>query len=364
MTSDAKIGLLLGLVFIFVIAFIINGLPTLQPRMGKAEVPLNQVDLTSEELGDVAGRTQKAIDWPMSSEPQGTAGETAQVVAQDVKPVVQEPQQPQTAGHEENVRSSYPLSAIGNLLDQLTTPAPKERVVTVDLDLPQPVTEAPGAAARSSASAASPAKSEPKAEPRPVDMVARVIGTLDVPKAAASSSAQARGDSAARQSPPKPEPGSKIYVVAEGDNLASIAKKVYGPEEGNRVVNIQRIFQANQVLLKSAHEVFVGQKLVIPPLPKAALTPAPSTPRPADVLPNTHFENVDAVGKRAAAAMPAPIPDGRWYTVQDGDSLWKIAASQLGSGARCDEIYKLNAEILKSKDDTLGLGMKLRLPAK
>lgn len=27
MTSDAKIGLLLGLVFIFVIAFIINGLP-------------------------------------------------------------------------------------------------------------------------------------------------------------------------------------------------------------------------------------------------------------------------------------------------------------------------------------------------
>ena len=29
MTSDAKIGLLLGLVFIFIIAFIINGLPGL-----------------------------------------------------------------------------------------------------------------------------------------------------------------------------------------------------------------------------------------------------------------------------------------------------------------------------------------------
>ena len=32
MTSDAKIGLLLGLVFIFVIAFIINGLPNLRPQ--------------------------------------------------------------------------------------------------------------------------------------------------------------------------------------------------------------------------------------------------------------------------------------------------------------------------------------------
>ena len=31
MTSDAKIGLLLGLVFIFVIAFVINGLPSLRP---------------------------------------------------------------------------------------------------------------------------------------------------------------------------------------------------------------------------------------------------------------------------------------------------------------------------------------------
>ena len=32
MTSDAKIGLLLGLVFIFVIAFVINGLPNLRPQ--------------------------------------------------------------------------------------------------------------------------------------------------------------------------------------------------------------------------------------------------------------------------------------------------------------------------------------------
>ena len=35
MTSDAKIGLLLGLIFIFVIAFVINGLPSLRPPISK-----------------------------------------------------------------------------------------------------------------------------------------------------------------------------------------------------------------------------------------------------------------------------------------------------------------------------------------
>jgi len=41
MTSDAKIGLLLGLVFIFAIAFIINGLPRFAERGGHSELTTN-----------------------------------------------------------------------------------------------------------------------------------------------------------------------------------------------------------------------------------------------------------------------------------------------------------------------------------
>jgi nucleoid-associated protein YgaU len=55
-------------------------------------------------------------------------------------------------------------------------------------------------------------------------------------------------------------------------------------------------------------------------------------------------------------------PKGRYYVVQDGDNLWKIATSQLGDGARFQEIAKLNTNILKS-DDALSIGMRLRLPA-
>ncbi|MFB7711577.1 N-acetylmuramoyl-L-alanine amidase [Streptomyces sp. NPDC056105] len=49
------------------------------------------------------------------------------------------------------------------------------------------------------------------------------------------------------------------------------------------------------------------------------------------------------------------------YTVTKGDTLWSIAASKLGDGARWAEIAKLNA--LKNADG-IAAGQKLKLPAK
>ena len=50
------------------------------------------------------------------------------------------------------------------------------------------------------------------------------------------------------------------------------------------------------------------------------------------------------------------------YIVKEGDSLWKIAESQLGNGTRYKEILKLNPKI--SENDNLIVGAKLNLPAK
>ncbi|MFR5069746.1 MAG: LysM peptidoglycan-binding domain-containing protein [Eubacteriales bacterium] len=49
---------------------------------------------------------------------------------------------------------------------------------------------------------------------------------------------------------------------------------------------------------------------------------------------------------------------GRTYTVQSGDSLWQIAQSQLGNGARYQEIKALNG----LSDDTIYPGQVLQLP--
>jgi nucleoid-associated protein YgaU len=158
---------------------------------------------------------------------------------------------------------------------------------------------------------------------------------------------------------PKKQPARKIYVVQDGDVLATVAKKAYGAEEGNKLANIKRIFEANRTVLKSPDEIFVGQKLLIPPLPQARGAGKPDTP-----LSEALFEKVQNIGKRKLADMKVQQPEGRYYVVQDGDNLWKIATSHLGNGARFEEIAKLNTDILKSQDAKLDIGMRLRLPAK
>jgi nucleoid-associated protein YgaU len=111
-------------------------------------------------------------------------------------------------------------------------------------------------------------------------------------------------------------------------------------------------------VLKSPDEIFAGQKLVIPPLPKTQ-----ADGKRQDALSEAIFEKVQDIGKRNLADMKVQQqPKGRYYVVQDGDNLWKIATSQLGDGARFQEIAKLNTDILKS-DDALSIGMRLRLPA-
>lgn len=318
MTSDAKIGLLLGLVFIFVIAFIINGLPNLKPQTSKGELPTNMVPLHDENFGvaDKAQKAQEVFDWsPLIDSQENEVDEPVEVTAiEPSQPVVQEPAQPQTADAPD-VRLTIPLPSIEALLQHLTSgmESQKERAATVSMDVPQPVAAA----------------------------------------------AQTKQDS----KPAKPaatKPAPKIHVVADGESLASVAKKAYGPEEGNKLINVQRIYEANRNILKSPDEVKVGQKLVIPPLPQ----PGPGPKKPEEVLSAALFKfRTESGAKPAPAGAPSKSQEGRWYVVQDGDNLWKIAASQLGSGARYEEIAKLNAEILKNKD-SLDVGMRLRVPAK
>jgi nucleoid-associated protein YgaU len=358
MTSDAKIGLLLGLVFIFVIAFVINGLPSLHPPISKVGATTNVS--SEEDFAGVARKTEQAVtNWTESPDQQRAGSDAAQTVVKEPKPIEPEPPQvqPQTPAQtadDAGVRSSYPLTGIERLIEQLTPTIQKDHVVAdIDLGTHGLAAEPPATSGHAPVAAAPQPPSEPVFEPKSVETLTKVE-TREVPKPANVASRLAG------------IPSGSVYTVVDGDNLASIAKKVYGPEEGNRVVNVQRIYHANEAAMKSAHQLSIGQKLIIPPLPKTA--PAPKMDRPVDVLPKALFEEPKTIAEKVAslrdpAAMPAAVPDGRWYTVQNGDNLWKIAASQLGSGTRCDEIAKLNADILKSRD-SLDVGMKLRLPPK
>ncbi len=379
MTSDAKIGLLLGLVFIFVIAFVINGLPSLRPpTASKAEVTA----ITEDFEAGVEGKTGAVPNWP-DLDQQRPGSEPTPVVADTPKPAVPALPQPSglqasspqvsgpqaspspTAG-EEGIRFSTTLSGISKFLDQLPQIVPPNRGGTFSMDTPKPASEQPAATTHSPVAVAPQPRSEPLPESKPAEMLTKVTDVVDPAKPAPVASK------------PAVIPGSKSYVVVAGDTLPAIAKRFYGPEEGNRLANIDRIYRANVTMLPSPAEIKVGQKLVIPPpLPPlskpatgptaptmaASPAPAPNPSKPSDMLPKTLFEKVQSLGKPAAAPAPSATPEGRWYTVQDGDKLWKIAATQLGAGSRWDEIYKLNSEIL-ANENALQVGMRLRLPAK
>jgi nucleoid-associated protein YgaU len=289
MTSDAKIGLLLGLVFIFIIAFIINGLPKFRSGANNNELTTNMVSYTNEPPGiaDKERKAQEALDLtPFEKRP---TDEVPAPLAQnpDIRSIVPVPQ-----GIFET-KEANAIIEVGPRTDSLppVTPAAQKTIVE---------------------------------EPKQVQSA-----------------------------------WPKTYVVQTNDNLADIAKKFYGPELGNKAAHVNRIFDANRNILKSPHEIYVGQKLVIPAPPASTS----SQSKPGGVLSGPMFEKVESIGAKRLPSGGGTAGPGRWYVVTDGDNLWKIAADQLGNGSRYKEIIKLNPGIV-SHEDNLDVGTRLRLPVR
>jgi len=308
MTSDAKIGLLLGLVFIFIIAFVINGLPRFRSAIGSEEQAVTIVDPRSDSqaIGERERRAQDIFEYQeqLASEPAG-----------DFHTVTRELLNNQNIGIGSLEQSN---SVIEVAQDNVS---PESIRYTMPLTQNASVTE----------------NGVPEEPAHTTEVILPAENIRQTPA----------------QRPESVRPASpKIYVVKEGDgNLANIAKKHYGKVEGNRLVNVNRIFEANRGVLRSADEIYVGQTLVIPPLP--ASTQGVTDNR--SVFSNRLFERVDSVGGQSAA--------GRWYVVKENDSLWTIAAEQLGNGGRYNEISKLNADRI-ADEDRVSPGMRLRLPAR
>ena len=281
MATDAKIGLLLGLVFIFIIALLINGLPSFHEGESNNQLTANMVSMQNNPPA-IAAKEREVINLREAFEKKSAQAEMPLADNQDIAPA----------------------AAVPESVSVVKEPAAAEAIVAA-------------------AQAVTAKEESQKTEPDDVML-------------------------------------SKICVVSEGDSLASIAKKFYGSEQGNKKVNVARIFEANRELLKSPDEIQVGQKLVIPPLVVASL---PSKGKIVNVLSGTGFRKVDSVGERHLFANGSRAEKNRGYVVREGDTLWQIAAEQLGSGSRYSEIAELNADVLDD-EDSLYVGMRLKLPAR
>jgi nucleoid-associated protein YgaU len=119
-----------------------------------------------------------------------------------------------------------------------------------------------------------------------------------------------------------------FYQVSKGDSLYSIAADLLG--SGSRW---REIYGANQGKISTTYLLQPGQRLMIP------------TPR---ALPAVQMA---AASAPSAKGMPANSPShgAARYKVANGDSLYVIAAKQLGNPLRWKEIVALNKATLQGK---------------
>jgi LysM repeat protein len=271
MTSDTKIGLLLGLIFIFVIAFVINGLPGFDRAQGPNAL-----------AREMAGYSDASPD--LGVRPRGTQ---SRYVEGDYSPL-----------HSDlSVRDHMVLPSVDPAVQDQATLALNEMQ-----------------------------------QPKMIGLNPNLIQRENSIRVAA---------------------WPKICEVQKNDNLARIAKRYYGTEDGNKAVNIKKIFEANKDILPSQNALKVGQQLIIP-----ALTPAASKAVELEEITTP----VQSVGTPVAPELWAGQKKATvTYTVKEEDSLWRIATRELGNGGRYLEIKDLNADTLPD-ENALKPGMLLILP--
>ena len=129
------------------------------------------------------------------------------------------------------------------------------------------------------------------------------------------------GPSGETPSVPETSPSYTEYTVQRGDTLWKIAQAQLG--SGSRY---REIMELNGL---TSEALTPGQVLRIP-----------------------------GSGSGGSSTPSTPAPTYREYTVQRGDSLWKIAQTQLGSGSRYREIVSLN----NLQNETVYPGQVIRLP--
>ena len=338
MSSDAKIGLLLGLIFIFVIAFIINGIPGIQTNRNDNNLTTEMMNFNGTPgLASNERKAQEALLWEQT----GSNNEFVQSNNNDVDnfrsawqddgDVRSEMPMP---GQDQSINHGQP-TAEGSGYSQTSHTGSNSSDSTSGI--------ADGSAGTYSQSADTTITDQIK------DFAAKAIKTIQPPSQ--------NGKKSGRKSSQKVK--AIYYVVKKSDHhLTGIAKKFYGPKQGNKLANIEKIFKANRDVLKSINDLKVGQKIKIPVIPSMDIDRLSKT-----VFSSRKFEHVKSVGAKHLRKSGRKRKKTRWYTVKQDDSLWKIAAKQLGNGTRYKEILKLNRGRIQDEDN-LEVGTKLVLPAK
>ena len=133
----------------------------------------------------------------------------------------------------------------------------------------------------------------------------------------------------------------QTHKVRSNDDLHKIAKKYYGD-----VSKWLLIFNANQDKIHDRNSLKIGTELIIPEENTTSQKTKAKTTTPA-LSQVTEVEDTAQTGKK--------------HTVEQGDSLYKLAVKYYNDGAKWNKILEANKKILKNQI-SLKVGQELVIP--
>ncbi|MGN6727836.1 MAG: LysM peptidoglycan-binding domain-containing protein [Tepidisphaeraceae bacterium] len=320
MTRETKIGLLVGLAFIIVVGILLS------------EHLTSATERPAAQLAEAGHNLRAGVSAP------GTPG------MDDAAPLrAAEPQQPIPTA-----RDLTPIAPVAPARVAITNPAPVATPQSIIVHDEQPAAPAAPQAPVATNDApiitklpAAPAPTDPFAND-PVVKVAAQHGEAVVPVTAVSKPAIKTLAQTTTTTT-----GAREYKAQAGDTLSRMAALLPG---GSTKANRDAIVKLNPTLQKDPNKVISGHTYLLP------------TDKPSD-KPEVAAAKTPAKAPAAKPAAPQPSLAERTYVVKPGDTLSKIAQSELGSKNQVGALKKLNDDVLKGSD-VIKVDMKLKLPAK
>jgi nucleoid-associated protein YgaU len=146
-------------------------------------------------------------------------------------------------------------------------------------------------------------------------------------------------------------PQFQEYMVQPNDSFWTISEKVY--ETGSLY---KALAEHNRSIVADPSRLKPGTRVEIPPVEYLDRTYPALTPEK---------EHREVAIRRQEMRPPSQshLPEGtRFYTVQEGDTLYNIAKYELGSVSRWNEIKQLNQHVLGEDCNYITPGLELVLP--
>jgi nucleoid-associated protein YgaU len=362
MTRETKIGLLVGLAFIIVIGILLSDHLTSsteppQAALANAGSNVRQAVTTPGQPGP----TPAPVTPPANTAPQNpvpTQNELApkpdpiQIVkvgpgsgTREMTPAELRQQQQPTSGTISIDSAQPPQDGNAQPSNTSTTTSP------------QPANDQPDSSNTSVAGADAPTITKaPPVAATPIESVARQHGEEVV-----SLTPDGRASRTTTGATGRTANGMAEYKADAGDTVSRLAAKFLG---ANTKANRDLIIAANPSLKDNPDKIIVGRTYMIPTSVAAAAAPAVATNATAPVpAPMTNAQPA------ANTTRPATSTDREtgeyWYTVKEGDSLWRIAKEQLGKASAVAALKELNKDVLGGPEhDQILVGSKIRLPSK